>query len=839
MKSQLQSYLKFILTLYIFSSTLNSNLSAQNLLNNGDFESGGSGVGFFVHDYSLINPVTGTSSPGQYARTTNPSLMNTAYISGGDHTTGTGNMLVYDGATAGNKFFWTTSDTGGAIGGFTVGTSYVFSYWIKSVSNEVTNDATRSNIGVFFVGVNNISPPNLNKLAPLPEEGWQKVSYSFVATAPAILVRLRTQNGGALGNDFAVDDFVIEEGSLPLEGSYTFINPTCPTSTDASITVSVIGGSLPYGNFNLTGPVTQSNTTGIFSNLPQGTYTISIIDSIGEEYSVSNIVLAAPNDLIISEPSTICEGETVELTASGGINSYTWAADPPDSSITNPNAATQNVSPLVTTTYTITSGVESSPTNLVFNGDFTQGNVGFITDYSQVDDPNPFGVQSSYDIVQNPNAWFTAFASCGDHTTGDGNLMVFDGSTDPTGTIRVWCNEDVINVEPNTDYTFSYYIASVAPENPAVMQVQINGVTLTETLDAPPTTCLWTLHSFSWNSGSSTTAAVCIFNLEFANNGNDFALDDISLAETVTCVYEKSVTITVNPIPEFDPIGPICSGDTLTALPTTSLNGIAGFWEPEELNNTATTTYTFTPNDSTGCTVPLTIQVLPLIQPIFEQIGSICSGDVLNPLPTESQNGITGFWTPAEMNNTATTTYRFTPDAGQCALDDTELIITVNPLPEFTVSQGCAGSIYVLSALVESGSGNATFAWFDSSNTQIGTNDSVTVSSGGEYRLVVTQNGCSDEQIVNVVSTLCEIQKGISPNSDGLNDSFDLSSYDVTQLQIFNRYGVAVYNKANYRNEWFGQSDKGNELPDGTYYFVIDFEDLETKTGWIYINKAY
>lgn len=839
MKSQLQSYLKFILTLYIFSSTLNSNLSAQNLLNNGDFESGGSGVGFFVHDYSLINPVTGTSSPGQYARTTNPSLMNTAYISGGDHTTGTGNMLVYDGATAGNKFFWTTSDTGGAIGGFTVGTSYVFSYWIKSVSNEVTNDATRSNIGVFFVGVNNISPPNLNKLAPLPEEGWQKVSYSFVATAPAILVRLRTQNGGALGNDFAVDDFVIEEGSLPLEGSYTFINPTCPTSTDASITVSVIGGSLPYGNFNLTGPVTQSNTTGIFSNLPQGTYTISIIDSSGEEYSVSNIVLAAPNDLIISEPSTICEGETVELTASGGINSYTWAADPPDSSITNPNASTQNVSPLVTTTYTITSGVESSPTNLVFNGDFTQGNVGFITDYSQVDNPNPFGVQSSYDIVQNPNAWFTAFASCGDHTTGDGNLMVFDGSTDPTGTIRVWCNEDVINVEPNTDYTFSYYIASVAPENPAVMQVQINGVTLAETLDAPPTTCLWTLHSFSWNSGSSTTAAVCIFNLEFANNGNDFALDDISLAETVTCVYEKSVTITVNPIPEFDPIGPICSGDTLTALPSTSLNGIEGFWEPEELNNTATTTYTFTPNDSTGCTVPLTIQVLPLIQPIFEEIGSICSGDVLNPLPTESQNGITGFWTPAEMNNTATTTYRFTPDAGQCALDDTELIITVNPLPEFTVSQGCAGSIYVLSALVESGSGNATFAWFDSSNTQIGTNDSVTVSSGGEYRLVVTQNGCSDEQVVNVVSTLCEIQKGISPNSDGLNDSFDLSSYDVTQLQIFNRYGVAVYNKANYRNEWFGQCDKGNELPDGTYYFVIDFEDIETKTGWIYINKAY
>ncbi|PKP16501.1 MAG: hypothetical protein CVU07_06695, partial [Bacteroidetes bacterium HGW-Bacteroidetes-23] len=875
MKSQLQSYLKFILTLYIVTSTLNSNLSAQNLLNNGDFESGGSGVGFFVHDYTLINPLNGTSNPGQYARTTNPSLMNSNFISGGDHTTGTGNMLVYDGSTTAHRFFWTTSDTGGAIGGFTVGTSYVFSYWIKSVSNEVTSNTTRANIGAFFVGVNNISPPNLSKLAPLPEEGWQKVSYSFVATAPAILVRLRTLNAGALGNDFAVDDFVIEEGSLP------------------------------YGNFNLTGPVTQSNTTGIFSNLPQGTYTISIIDSSGEEYSVSNIVLSAPNDLIISEPATICEGETIQLTVSGGINSYTWTANPPDSSITDPNAATQNVSPLVTTTYTVTSGVEISPTNLVFNGDFTLGNVGFTTDYTQVADPNPFGVQSSYDIVQNPNAWFAPFASCGDHTTGDGNLMVFDGSTDPTGTIRVWCNEDLINVEPNTDYTFSYYIASVAPENPASMVVEINGVSLGAALDAPSTTCLWTLHSFSWNSGSSTTAAICIFNLEFANNGNDFALDDISLAETVTCLYEKSVTITVNPqvVPEFTAVNPICIGDTLAALPTTSLNGIEGSWTPA-LNNTATTTYTFIPTDTSGCiaSVPLTIQVLPLTTPVFQPINPICSGESLNPLPTQSQEGITGIWTPA-LNNTATTTYIFTPNAGQCAttttltivvtspitptfdvvepvcfgstIDDlptistngisgtwspelnssatttytftpaagqcalsTELTITVNDAPQFSISQGCVGSIYTLTALVESTGANTTYVWYNSSDVQIGTNDSVTISSGGDYRLVVTQNGCSSEQSLNVISTICSIQRGISPNNDGLNDSFDLSSYDVTDLQIFNRYGVSVYNKANYRNEWFGQCNKGNELPDGTYYYVINFENIETKTGWIYINKA-
>ncbi|NMH23995.1 hypothetical protein [Flavobacterium solisilvae] len=134
-------------------------------------------------------------------------------------------------------------------------------------------------------------------------------------------------------------------------------------------------------------------------------------------------MLTVPNDLQVSSPTTICEGETTTLTVSGGDGSYTWTANPADSSITNPNETTQNVSPSVTTTYTVTSGAISSPDNLVINGDFSQGDTGFITGYTFVADPNPFGVQSSYSIVTNPNAWFTAFAACGDHTTGNGNMV--------------------------------------------------------------------------------------------------------------------------------------------------------------------------------------------------------------------------------------------------------------------------------------------------------------------------------------------------------------------------------------------------------------------------------
>jgi len=759
--------IQILLCLVIFG-----NYSANSqILTNGNFESGGSGVGFFVHDYTLINPLTGTSNPGFYARTTNPTLMNSNYISGGDHTTGSGNMLVVDGSTLSNRFIWTTSNTGGAIGGFTIGSTYTFSYWIKSVSNDVTSvEATRANIGLTFVNTSNVNPIALNNLAPLPSQGWQQVSYSFVATANNVLIRLRTINNGAIGNDFALDDFSITEGGLPFVGSYSSVNPACPSSTNGSINVNLSGGSLPYGTYTLSGTANQTNTTGIFSGLTEGTYSISASDAVGQVYSQSNIVLVAPNNLVLSNPITICEGEATPLTVSGGNGSYTWTSNPADNSITNPNSATQNVSPSVTTTYTVTSGVASSTTNLVFNGNFSLGNTGFTTEYNQIANPNPFGVQSSYDIVTNPNTWFTAFSSFGDHTSGTGNMMVFDGSTDPTGTIKAWCSGTPITVLPNKSYTFSYYMASAAPQNPAKLEVLINGVSLAPPVTAPSTTGVWTLVSHVWNSGANTTADICIYDREFADFGNDFTLDDISLVETLTCLYEKTVTVTINPqvVPTFNAVNPICEGETLSALPTTSLNGYIGSWSPA-------------------------------------------------------------------VNNSATTTYTFTPNAGQCATSST-LTIDVNAVPEFAITEGCNGTNYTLS-IDQNNISNFSFQWFNPSNNLIGSEASIVISTPGIYKLIVTQDGCSTEESINVIAPFCTIQKGISPNNDGRNDNFDLASYNVNNLKIFNRYGTIAYNKSGYRDEWFGQSNKGDELPDGTYFYVIDFDDLETKTGWIYISR--
>lgn len=86
--------------------------------------------------------------------------------------------------------------------------------------------------------------------------------------------------------------------------------------------------------------------------------------------------------------------------------------------------------------------------------------------------------------------------------------------------------------------------------------------------------------------------------------------------------------------------------------------------------------------------------------PTFTQVAPVCSGNVLAPLPTTSNNGVTGVWAPPVVN-TATTTYTFTPTNPFLATTTT-MTIVVNPKPILTFSADpfpiCAGTSSVLSA---------------------------------------------------------------------------------------------------------------------------------------------
>jgi gliding motility-associated-like protein len=153
-----------------------------------------------------------------------------------------------------------------------------------------------------------------------------------------------------------------------------------------------------------------------------------------------------------------------------------------------------------------------------------------------------------------------------------------------------------------------------------------------------------------------------------------------------------------------------------------------------------------------------------------------------------------------------------------------------------TTTSGCNGVDYELSAIVSSGL--ATYEWFNSSSVSLGTTPTISITSTGTYEVRVTLNGCTVSDFVTVDNAFCMIPKGISPNNDGKNDSWNLSNLNVEKAQIFNRYGVEVYSKNNYTDEWDGRTDSGKELPTATYYYVLTFSNGTVKTGWVYLNRV-
>lgn len=210
---------------------------------------------------------------------------------------------------------------------------------------------------------------------------------------------------------------------------------------------------------------------------------------------------------------------------------------------------------------------------------------------------------------------------------------------------------------------------------------------------------------FTWQNDSST------------DNNPGASIDDISL------VYSTIL------VPTFNQVGAICSGEPLDTLPSTSLNGIAGTWSPP-INNTATTTYTFTPLDGNCATTSMIINVNQKTSPTFTQVATVCSGVTNLSLPTSSLNGISGTWSPT-INNTTTTTYTFMPTAGTCA-NTSAMTITINPTPTApTASSQTFCSVATVANLVTtSGTG---IKWYSTATGGTALSSTTSLSTGTYY----------------------------------------------------------------------------------------------------------
>lgn len=492
---------------------------------------------------TLSSPFSGVSTPGQNASCTNPIHFNTSFISSTDHSSGYGFMLVADGSTmGGGQYFWKGGYNGQGFCGLTVDKVYTFSYWVKSVSALVTDPATQADIQIDFSNATDITLVSGNSVVPLPISGWQKVSYTFKATNYCVKINLRDANTNAIGNDFALDDFSLLPLPLPLVITYSLSNGNC----DTTLFPYTSGGNINIRSYSLTGN-SYSNSNGNFNNLLPGNYLLSAVDIDGNSAS-TNVVIPQPSgaQLTVSPDPTICAGDNTNLSVSGSNTAYYWTSNPNDVSLTTNTGSSLTVSPETTTTYTVRSYGTNGSGNLIYNGDFSMGNTGFASQH--VFYPTNFeNTAGAYSVVSDASLWGTSFPSCGDHTTGTGNMLVVNGTDHLSsgGGTSFW--EQLVSVQGTTDYTFSFWVKSLSGTFPATIHVIINGSIYNVYPYLAPSSNIcdnWVQYSMNYFSGWLYNAAyIKLTDTNISFIGNDFAIDDISFTTTSSCLSKR---ITVN-----------------------------------------------------------------------------------------------------------------------------------------------------------------------------------------------------------------------------------------------------------------------------------------------------
>ena len=351
-----------------------------------------------------------------------------------------------------------------------------------------------------------------------------------------------------------------------------------------------------------------------------------------------------------------------------------------------------------------------------FTSDATTNVTGFNIKVDCVRCPTPTGLATT--VVGASNASLTW------DTTSAANYDVYysTSNTPPTGAVtpqglNLTTNSySITGLAPGSYYVWVRSKCSSSPDSYSPWSPSLNFViascsfalsnspsTVIQNLckNTPDTTALTasasggTVSTYQWYSNASATT---IGGTAVGTNSSSYApLTTIigtlyyycvitsTLGCTITTAISGAVNVMAPTTPNFTQVEAVCTGVTIAALPTTSTNGVTGTWSPA-INNTETTTYTFTPNaGQCESTTTMTITVNPLTAPTFTPIGSVCIGIPLAPLPTTSIDSITGTWSPA-INSNATTTYTFTPDAGQCATATTQTIIVSTPLESSPIS---------------------------------------------------------------------------------------------------------------------------------------------------------
>ncbi|PID87851.1 MAG: hypothetical protein CSB06_02870, partial [Bacteroidia bacterium] len=363
--------------------------------------------------------------------------------------------------------------------------------------------------------------------------------------------------------------------------------------------------------------------------------------------------------------------------------------------------------------------------------------------------------------------------------------------------------------------------------------------------------------------------------------------------------------VTVNPLPNdaftMDD-AEVCNGENATLSLSGSENGVTyqllnaatnmkvGSPVPGTENSID---FTFTPSATAdykvvadnGCEVELTDQAKVTVNPLPNDAftmddAEVCNGENVTLSLSGSENGVN-----YQLLNAATNTKVGSPVPGTGSAIDftfTPSATTDYKVVATIVSKGCSvvlsdGSNVRVNELpdIETSSNTQTFCeedhnllsdvnisgenieWYADVDLTSKLSDSGELANETTYYAVsVSDAGCRSRESLPIYILLedCSIDvlkvpDGFTPNGDGINDRFvikGLEDYPDNRLMIMNRWGNKVYEQNPYGNKWDGKSNAGlrfggNDLPEGTYFYILEYKDKTgkhvNKKGYIYLKR--
>jgi gliding motility-associated-like protein len=185
-------------------------------------------------------------------------------------------------------------------------------------------------------------------------------------------------------------------------------------------------------------------------------------------------------------------------------------------------------------------------------------------------------------------------------------------------------------------------------------------------------------------------------------------------------------------------------------------------------------------------------------------------------------------------------------------------------------SESCIGDITTVNLDELLPVGTSGGVWVDVNNTGALNGNIFSpseVSSIGNYILQyeITEGDCpriyevtmnvNDDCIVLPCDAIV-IHNAFTPNGDALNQYFSIENIENTEcytsntVEIYNRWGVLVYDVENYNNndrrfegisEGRATLNKNAELPTGTYFYIINYTTVDgnvvNKSGYLYLTR--